>query len=85
MRKLQENQVKMSVPILYQIVLEKIRSRSIANRIETETVRNILGVFFHFPRDRRTGIIQELQTMGLITLHNSKYIYINGGTQESDS
>lgn len=62
------------IPIVYEIILQKFRARGIADRIETQTARNILAIFFHFPREKRSAILQEMYELDLIRLSNSKFI-----------
>lgn len=64
-------------PIVYKIILQKFKSRSIADRIETQVARNILGAIFHLPKEKHSSILQEMHDLELIVLSNSKFIGFN--------
>lgn len=62
----------MKIPVVYQVIVEKIEVLSFKGRIDTGEVRKTLRKVFRMPRQKITTILKEMQDLDLIKFETEK-------------
>jgi len=68
----------MNIPIVYQVIIEKLYSVSFKGEIGKGKARDIMRAMFRIPRKAVDNVFTEMRDMGLLEFKGPMYLQING-------
>ena len=66
----------MHTPILYQVIINRLKLNSFRDVLPTGKVRRVLTMIYKMPSNRVTSIITEMRDYGLIEIVNCREIKV---------